>query len=653
MLIEAPAGFGKSALLARLIHLAQERTSTVLPSTIFFLIQATGGDETAAGFLTAVNSQLLDLLGEPSEYGVPSETGALMTQFSALWSRALARATPLHPLVLVVDALDEAAPARPSIVEVLPTAVGPHAHVLVSTRPGAAEVGALAPGHPLRTGDLMTLGALNVEDVEQLLTADGLPASQSAALAPRVQAVTHGEPLLARFVCEDVARSPSSALADLESDPPDGVRDYFSRQLQLLEARTTGSTAEDLLDLLVAALAPLSVEELSDALDQNPRRIREAVSRVRRFLRGDTKVELMHAQLRAVAVQRAGTREVERWTRKLLTWCDRYRAVGWPEGTPDYVLSFYARHLLNSGDVGLFSLINSNWIRARTRQVGSPRGVLEDLALVEGMAGAQSPPNVAEEIRAAIMKGIVTSRSDNAPPTALAVLAEAGQLLRADSYAALLTEDPAKQAEAYRCIAEGLARAQQGPTAHELLDRAHIALTSIPVTATDTLALARLAASAAAIGHWSLFRAIVEQLDIDPGPQPDALGRPQAEDPRQVLARVLVQLLTSTGEPARIRELMAGTLTEQERSNLAELALGALAERGSAEDIRALVSGTVDREHCPLLADAATRLATLGRTTEASELAADATQQLGNVITPYKESPCWPTSRPRTRSPET
>ena len=237
------------------------------------------------------------------------------------------------------------------------------------------------------------------------------------------------------------------------------------------------------------------------------------------------------------------------------------------------------------------------------------------------------------------MKGIVTSRSDNAPPTALAVLAEAGQLLRADSYAALLTEDPAKQAEAYRCIAEGLARAQQGPTAHELLDRAHIALTSIPVTATDTLALARLAASAAAIGHWSLFRAIVEQLDIDPGPQPDALGRPQAEDPRQVLARVLVQLLTSTGEPARIRELMAGTLTEQERSNLAELALGALAERGSAEDIRALVSGTVDREHCPLLADAATRLATLGRTTEASELAADATQQLGNVITPVQRVP--------------
>jgi hypothetical protein len=71
------------------------------------------------------------------------------------------------------------------------------------------------------------------------------------------------------FVCEDVAQSPSAALERFESDPPDSVQDYFSRQLRLFQTRTTGRTAKDLLGLLVAALAPLSVEELSDALDHH------------------------------------------------------------------------------------------------------------------------------------------------------------------------------------------------------------------------------------------------------------------------------------------------------------------------------------------------------------------------------------------------
>lgn len=634
LLIEAPAGFGKSSLLAHLIQEPQQRTAEANPSLIFFLVQATGGDETASGFLTGVNSQLLDLLGDPPEFGVPSEPGALVTQFRALWSRAVARAGPLRPLVLVVDALDEAAPASPSIVELLPTELGPHTHVLVSTRPAAAHTDALAQGHPVRTGAMMTLGVLSVENIEQLLIADGLPASASGAVAVRVHDLTHGEPLLARFVCEDVALSPSSALERFESDPPDGVQDYFSRQLRLLETRTTGRAAKDLLGLLVAALAPLSVEELSDALDRDPWRAYEAVSRIRRFLRGETRVELMHAQLRAAVAQRLGRREVLRWTAKLLSWCHRYRAARWPEDTPAYILSFYALHLLHSGDVGLFSLVDPGWIRARTRQEGSPRGVLEDLALVESMAAAQSPPKVAEEIRAAIIRGTVISGSDNAPPAALGVLAQAGQLPRANSYAALLTDEsgsPGKQAEAYRSMAEGLARGGEAPLAHALLDRAHTALASSPHARADPLALARLAASAAELGHPSLFHTLAEQLE---GGEPGGLSQPLPDDPhRRSLAGILVRLLTATGDPRRIRELMAGRVPGEDQFFFAELALDMLATHGSAEDIRALMSGLAEWGRGRWLAAAACRLARLGRRAEAAELAADAAEKLTRTAT--------------------
>ena len=72
--------------------------------------------------------------------------------------------------------------------------------------------------------------------LDRFSEADVAELLDDATLAPRVLALTRGEPLLARFACEGVNEGGVQALAEFERDPPEGVREYFDDQLvQLLE----------------------------------------------------------------------------------------------------------------------------------------------------------------------------------------------------------------------------------------------------------------------------------------------------------------------------------------------------------------------------------------------------------------------------------
>jgi hypothetical protein len=83
LLVEAPPGYGKSALVAQLVRRCEARKwqAGPAPNLVYFFVREEGGRHTPEAFCSAVNSQLLDLLGEPGggagRIGITAQSAAV------------------------------------------------------------------------------------------------------------------------------------------------------------------------------------------------------------------------------------------------------------------------------------------------------------------------------------------------------------------------------------------------------------------------------------------------------------------------------------------------------------------------------------------------------------------------------------------------
>src|SRR3990170_1919226 len=290
LLIEAPPGYGKSAFLAKLIndHANGEWPGGTSPILLYFFIRQEGERNTVRYFLQALNSQLLDLLGQPG--GVPPELGSLSPQFSQLWRQAQASASPQRPLLLV-DGLGEMAPESASLASHLPGDLKPYVHVVVASRPNPRPLEQVPLEHPFKQAGVLSLHKFTQAEVQALLT------DTTTILAPRILELTGGEPLFVRFVCQDIVRDGEPALARLEQHPPAGVEDYFDVQLRQLRQLASGKEVRDILGLLTVCLGVMTLEEIAGALDLTLWDAPEIIKPIQRFLLGEERLELMHLQL--------------------------------------------------------------------------------------------------------------------------------------------------------------------------------------------------------------------------------------------------------------------------------------------------------------------------------------------------------------------
>jgi tetratricopeptide (TPR) repeat protein len=458
LLIEAPPGLGKSALLAQLVHRHEAGGwhGAAKPALLYFFIREEGGRNTPVAFLQAVNSQLLTLLD--GRGGVPSDLAQLRAQFSELWAEAVARANRDRPLLLLVDGLDEMADGgNDTVAHALPDLPGDYVHVAVSSRPNPRPLEQVSNEHPFKRAVSWSLHKFNEAEVRDLLAQSGLAPEEARAFAPRVLAATGGEPLFVRFVGQDVAMRGEAALREIEAHPPRDVEEYFRQQLAQLRGRADGEVSWDILGLLTVAFGGMTADELAEALGASKHIVREGLAPIQRFLLGEARYELMHLQLRKAVGAEFSARERADYQGKLMAWCRDYEAQGWPTETPDYALNHYAQHLAQAGDsAALYGLISKSWLDRKFARTHSHRAFARDVDVaIEAAQADDSIEGLAQLIRLCHLYATLGSLATNVPPELIRVLAQIGQVGRAAGYAELI-HDPAKQQAAYRMIGEAV-----------------------------------------------------------------------------------------------------------------------------------------------------------------------------------------------------
>ena len=267
--------------------------------------------------------------------GTPPGVTELRGQLSELWAAACESATLERPLLLIVDGLDEMAAEDIAIADLMPTALGAHVHVVVSSRTEPDPRDAVPPEHPLRRADVLELGAFGVEAIRTLVERYDLDPARTSP--ERILALTRGEPLFARFVCEAIAEHGPGELERLERDPPHDAEEYFARQLRRLAGSELGDVSWRVLGALVVAHGGVTADELAEVLEQPPRSLRAALSPLRRFLIGPERFDIFHHSLRELAAGELPAELAELRT-AFADWCRAYGARGWPRETPVYIL---------------------------------------------------------------------------------------------------------------------------------------------------------------------------------------------------------------------------------------------------------------------------------------------------------------------------
>ncbi|MFI5642063.1 hypothetical protein ACIA8H_32220 [Streptomyces goshikiensis] len=447
---------GKSALLAWFViqYLSDGAGVDVVP---YFITRRLGTDHPNV-FRATMREQLAKVVGR----GAPSRLEDLYGA-AAKASRARGR-----NLLLVVDGLDAAASPSDggwSIAAMLPKELPAGMRVVVSGRRHPPLPSDVPADHPLRDPAIV-----------RRLTA-----------SPEVH------------VIRDMLKDDLGALLkDREVGRP---------LLGLLTAARGALSGEDLAELIGADTLPYDVMELLHGV--TGRSIRPDDSD-HVALRGpdwgdDPALRtyvLAHDELARVAAQHLGS-GLTKAEEILHAWADRYREAGWPEHTPNYLLTGYTRLVQHSGGPeGLTSLVFD--FRRQQRQMagfGSDLA-LADIELAAESAAGDTPDRLAVLAAAAASRSFLLRHTRTLPREIPCALARLGDARRARALA-LASPYPSSKAATLAEVARvlsGIGHKQAKETAREAAAWANTARRQAPLlTAGDEEAEAVVAQAALAL----------------------------------------------------------------------------------------------------------------------------------------------------------
>ncbi len=480
LVVEARAGYGKTALIATLIHCHRSGRWCCprIPSLLFYFIRKAERDQ-AKRFLESLNQQLLELLQIPEH--LPNDIDALRRQFIGLWSEAVQRANAKAPLFLLIDGLDEIDTSwNISIVELLPRTLAPYVHVCVTSRPNPTAQDRMRGDylHPLRNAEKMLLEEFEVTDIRLLLKQYRASAQLLIQYPERIHAMTRGSPLFAHVVCQAVSQGGEAVLAHLERNSPKDIRDYFQSELENMLLSADNDLRDDIAGLLSVTLGSISRKELAEILNTRIPKLNEAIEPLLRYFIGAERLELMHLELRE-ALEEWYRECKSQYTRMILAWCQRYRDLHWPSNTPQYILAHYAQHLYDAGETqALDELISPTWMRAQLNHASSYRTFAGNISLVIRSLTQQRPTAIIRLVRAYYVYGTLHHLAADIPPELLGLMARIESVGKALDFAELM-RDMIQQSKAYLLISYVLLERGKQQQALSLLKRARMAAESI------------------------------------------------------------------------------------------------------------------------------------------------------------------------------
>ncbi|MFJ8863910.1 hypothetical protein ACIRD8_36610 [Streptomyces sp. NPDC102451] len=364
-----------------------------------YVIAGRLGTDRRDGFVQAIGEQLAAAAGNRRYSALDQKQPTLEPLYEAAARECAGRG---RRLVLIVDGLDEDADAGldgAGIAGLLPKVPPYGMRVIVTGRPHPRVPVKLAPDHPLR------------------------------------------DPAVVRRLTE----SPAARV----------IRDTAMAELRtLLDDRDIGRR---LLGLLVAARGALTGADLGELLDITPYDVQDKLRTVVGRSMAPTRTDLLPLDVRAEAEAEAGRQTFvlahdtlhvtacEELGRRFLTerthdldrWAQLYRDEGWPEDTPNYLLTGYTRLLHEKERTDeLTALVLDPQRQLRLVQRSGPDVALAQLDLIAPSGRDHSPPrDGATAAAAAVSREMLLARIRPLPGPVAGTIARLGDAQRARALA--------------------------------------------------------------------------------------------------------------------------------------------------------------------------------------------------------------------------
>ncbi|HHH41548.1 MAG TPA: hypothetical protein ENK56_06040, partial [Chloroflexi bacterium] len=400
LLLAAPAGRGKSALLVRWLERVRERNPDLPP--VFVPVSLRLETASQAVFFAALAARLAHLYGEK----VPADLSHAPDFWRGMVSSFLGQPPPQGRLLVVLDGLDEATDWRAG-PDLFPFQPPPGVRVVVSARYLADEEG--PSGWLRRLGwdrpglaRPLDLDPLTREGVADVLERMGFPLAELGRrvdIVAELHRLSEGDPLLVRLYVDDLWQRGEAATRlqpeDLRGLKP-GLEGYFDRwwadQRKQWGARAPlkEPAVREVLNLLAAALAPLMQADLLRlSPDLDTWTLEEALRPLARLVIGDGREQgyaFGHPRLGQYFWEKLGRQERRALEERFLTW-------GWetlealkrremaPADAPAYLVRALGGHLVRAkaGPEEWLRLVDGAWAAAGEALEGAYGLFLQDV----------------------------------------------------------------------------------------------------------------------------------------------------------------------------------------------------------------------------------------------------------------------------------
>lgn len=459
LLLTAPAGRGKSALLVRWSAALQSQLDVAV---VFMPISIRFSTNQENDTFSLLATRLAHLYGKqiPERWGnFPAST----------WRRLVAEylQEPLpdgRSLLLIIDGLDEAA-WEPG-ADLFPLQLPERVRLVVSARYRGGEEAGPAPWLRRLGWDrfpqlvvTMELQALTQAGVKDVLERMGCPLDElglNVDLVTELYRLSEGDPLLVELYVKELWQRGEMAARlqpeDLQRIQP-GYKGYFARWWAEQEklwgnddplSKTLVST---LLDVLAMALGPLLLTDVRQLLTTpfSSRELRRAIRSLHRFVVGDggeQGIVFAHPKLGEYFRDELDVDEQVTWQARFLAWGERmmdqlHAQMVQPRDVSRYLMLHYGRHLETSNaDIeDLLPLVSKEWMQVWHQKTGMYSGFLQDvhwvgtrLQVINELAAqySQEAPYIGQEILCALCHVSVHSLADRIPNDLLASLLQCG-----------------------------------------------------------------------------------------------------------------------------------------------------------------------------------------------------------------------------------